>query len=174
MFLTCSPQLDIRHSATLASAWFASLIWFATTIRQARNRENRTTKWFSLFGLWAMLLHIVISMYLSHGWSLVEAYEFTARQSGVGAGLYVNVAMILLWGIDWYWIGHAKGQTFKRWILAIRLFIAFIVFNATVVFASSWPRYLAFVAFAWLAFDFFRLNLRSSRGQELATNQPTL
>ena len=158
--LTFPPRQSPGDAGTLLTAWLTCLCWFITTVRQLRGWEDRTTKQMSLLGLGSLILHAVIAMYCCHAWSLTTAYEFTEKQSGFGAGLYVNFAVILLWGIDWYFIGRSSPSRFRqRLIRAIRFVTAFIVFNASVVFVSNGPRYFAMVAFVWILFEWIRIKI---------------
>jgi hypothetical protein len=90
-----------------------------------------------------------------HQWSHDAAYEETARQTaelfGVrsGSGLYFNYAFTGVWALDVVWIWR-RAETHRRrprWItIAIHSFMAFMFFNATVVFVSGWLRWLGLAA----------------------------
>ena len=94
-----------------------------------------------------------------HGWSHDAAFRETARRTdelfGVqsGAGLYFNYAFTAVWLADvvWLWTSGETYRTRPRWISdSIHAFMAFMFFNATVVFASGWVRWLGVVATAIL------------------------
>ena len=90
-----------------------------------------------------MLTHTFLAMQFAHGWSLAAAYRHTAEQTAAvtgwnwGGGLVINFLLLLLWGVDvvasrlfgrpilaaWRWINWAWRGT-----------VAFLMFNATVVF----------------------------------------
>jgi hypothetical protein len=101
------------------------------------------------------LLHVGCAFGYYHHWSHDDAYTFTAHQTAVvvgldwGGGLYINYAFTLVWIADacWWWTDRPK----PRWIVwAVQLFMAFIAFNATVVFALGFSRWFGVAACIWL------------------------
>ena len=118
------------------------------------------SRWFWTAGLAAYLAHVAAAFNFHHHWSHAAAYRETARQTaelfGVqsGYGIYFNYFFTAVWLADvvWLWTGPASHRTRPRWIsTAIHSFLAFIFFNATVVFATGWTRWLAVAATALLA-----------------------
>jgi hypothetical protein len=106
-------------------------------------------------GCLAYLLHVAAAFHYYHHWSHAEAYESTAKQTNDvvgldwGGGLYVNYAFTLVWIVDviWWWIAEKRYLTRPRVVeWAIQLFLGFIVFNATVVFASGFSRWFGISA----------------------------
>jgi len=122
------------------------------------------SRWAWTGGCLAYLLHVAAAFHYYHDWSHDEAYESTARQTaevvGVnwGEGLYVNYLFTLAWSIDvlWWWIAARSYVARSRvieWV--VHGFLGFVVFNATVVFASGFSRWLGIgacilVAAVWL------------------------
>ncbi len=111
-------------------------------------------------GLLAYLAHVVAAFTFHHHWSHDAAYTETARQTrelfGVpsGFGLYFNYFFTALWLADvlWLWTRPDSHRTRPRWVsAAIHSFMAFLFFNATVVFASGWTRWLGIAATALVA-----------------------
>ncbi len=101
-------------------------------------------------GCLAYLLHVAAAFHYYHHWSHTDAYASTARQTaevvGIdwGGGLYVNYAFTLVWLADvfWWWMHpepFARGESVVRWI--VHAFLGFVVFNATVVFATGFSRW---------------------------------
>lgn len=89
------------------------------------------------------LVHVAFAFQFYHHWSHAEAYAATARQSGVGWGLYFNYAFAILWVADVVWWSRPRAS----WIsTAIHVFLAFMFFNATVVFGKGWVRWAGVVA----------------------------
>jgi hypothetical protein len=106
-------------------------------------------------GCGCYLLHVAFAFEYYHHWSHDEAYASTARQTAEvtgldwGAGLYVNYAFTLIWLADvaWWWVAPASYASRPRWLeWSIQAFLGFIVFNATVVFASGFSRWLGIAA----------------------------
>ena len=97
------------------------------------------------------LTHVGATFQLRHHWSHNAAYEETARQTAAlfgvrsGAGLYCNYAFTLIWALDviWIWWSPPTYRRRPRWMAAlIHGFMAFLFFNATVVFVTGWVRWL--------------------------------
>jgi hypothetical protein len=104
-----------------------------------------------------LFLHIAIAFHLGHGWSHQDAWEHTKQVGGYGNGIFVNYAFALVWLMDaaWLAVSPASYLSRPRWLhWAIHCFLAFVVFNATVVFGS----WLARIAYAgWMAMCWFVL-----------------
>jgi len=89
------------------------------------------------------LVHVAFAFQFYHHWSNAEAYAATARQSGVGWGLYFNYAFAIVWVADVLWWGRPRAS----WIgVLIHSFLAFMFFNATVVFGKGWVRWAGVAA----------------------------
>jgi hypothetical protein len=106
-------------------------------------------------GFVAFLLHVGCAFHFYHHWSHAAAYEATARQAAAvtglawGGGLYANYLFALVWGADvgWWWAAPAGYTGRSRWLeWAVQGFLAFIAFNATVVFAAGPVRWLGLTA----------------------------
>ena len=65
----------------------------------------------------------------------------TRRGVRSGAGLYCNYAFTAVWALDVIWIWSRP-----RSIAPAHSFMAFLFFNATVVFVSGWVRWLGLTA----------------------------
>jgi hypothetical protein len=114
------------------------------------------------------LLHVVCAFEYYHHWSQAAAYAATAKQTaevvGIdwGGGLYVNYAFTLVWLADvgWWWVDAERYCNRPRWIeWLVQGFLGFIVFNATVVFASGFSRWLGIAACGLLALVFVRRSI---------------
>lgn len=109
---------------------------------------------------WLMLaVHVLIAFGIAHDWSHAEAVRHTERASGVGAGVWVNYLVLLVWGVDVIWfVGlpyrYAFRPTWMGW--AVHGLLAFMAVNAAVVYATSPARWWAVGLFAWLGWDFVR------------------
>lgn len=131
--------------------------------------RNFSTRWSRLAwtaGCVLYLFHVACAFEYYHHWSHAEAYVSTARQTAEvvgldwGGGLYFNYAFTLIWLADacWWWAAEESYQARPRWIdWTVHGFLGFIAFNATVVFATGFSRWmgiascvlLVFVAIRW-------------------------
>jgi hypothetical protein len=113
-------------------------------------------------GALASLLHVFAAFTHHHGWSHQAALRDTARQTrelfGLdwGGGLYFNYLFIAVWTADAVWMWTA-GSPFRYWTArplwinaAVHGFMAFMFFNATVVFGDGWTRWSGVAATALL------------------------
>ncbi len=85
-------------------------------------------------------VHIAVAFHLGHGWSHAAAWEHTRKVGGYGDGIFVNYAFALVWLADalWAWATLARYGNRPRWLnWTIHGFLAFVVFNAAVVFGGS-------------------------------------
>jgi hypothetical protein len=92
---------------------------------------------------------VALAFQIVHHWSHAAAYEHTAEQTAallgpvarIGAGLYLNYLFLLFWVGDAtaWWVGGLKSYDRRRaWIVALIYgFMAFMAFNATVVFGKG-------------------------------------
>jgi hypothetical protein len=101
------------------------------------------------------LAHVWGAFQFFHGWSHLAAYRETARRTGElfgiewGGGLYFNYLFSVVWLADTVWSWRSLDTYHHRpsWAgAAIHSFLAFMFFNATVVFASGFGRWLAVAA----------------------------
>jgi hypothetical protein len=127
-----------------------------------------------LFGSLLLVEHVVTAFHLGHGWSHAAAWEHTRRVGGYGDGVFVNYAFVLVWLADALWLCAAPRAYLARrrglhW--AVHGFLAFVVFNAAVVFADRPMRVVfavASVTAPLLAVVGFRLVRRVSAGADRA------
>jgi hypothetical protein len=93
-----------------------------------------------------------------HHWSHAEAMRHTQERSGFGAGIFASHLFTLLWTADVlsWWLSPVWHSTRPRWIgWMLHAYMAFIVFNATVVYETGlirWAGAAMFVALPVLAF----------------------
>jgi hypothetical protein len=102
-------------------------------------------------GCAAFLVHVVCAFHSYHDWSHAAAEAATARDTaqvvGIdwGGGLYLNYAFALIWLADaaWWWCGLEGYESRPRFVAwSIQAFLAFMFFNATVVFGAGTARWL--------------------------------
>ena len=144
-------ELLTRWTVRLALALYAlSLIlhW------SARGRRSRlaAARWAWSAGCLAFLLHVFCAFQFYHHWSHADAHAVTARRTAEvvgwnwGGGLYANYIFALVWladAVNW-WRGLEHYENRPRILTgSVRGFLAFMIFNATVVFAEGAVRWLS-------------------------------
>src|SRR5262245_5754519 len=125
------PGNGLPHDSVYLTARLSFLFWFLTELRRLRGREECLTRMLSLTGLVLLVEHNIVVLHGLFEWSMPAAYDFIAKQGGFGPGLYVNFAVVGMWAFDWLTIGRRS-----RWYTkANRFAIAFVLLNATVIYA---------------------------------------
>ncbi len=109
-----------------------------------------------------MLVHVLLSFHFRHYWSHDAAVIETARQTKEligwdwGGGVWLNYLLVVVWLGDALWLNLAPAHYLFRakWVTyAAQGYLAFMWFNATVVFGSWGARVfgvLVLVALCWL------------------------
>jgi len=128
-------------------------------------------------GFFVYLSHVVAAFQFHHHWSHSAAYEETARRTaelfGIrsGGGLYWNYAFTAVWAVDiiWIWWSAETYRRRPRWIgWVVHSFMAFLFFNATVVFVSGWVRWLGLAATVALGILWLRTRRKATKTGESA------
>ena len=162
IILTCQPQQgspeksgkDLMDFGGQLTFWTARLAMFlyllglAVRLLHVRGRLNLARSMWTA-GFAVFLLHVACAFHFAHHWSHADAYAATGRRTaefiGVdwGGGLYFNYAFMLVWSADvcWYWLALRAYET-RPWAVAggVHVFMAFMAFQATVVFAGGLVR----------------------------------
>jgi hypothetical protein len=104
-------------------------------------------------GCLLLWVHVGLAMHYVYRWDHALMVSETARQTfevtgwRSGVGVYFNYAVMLLWAADvayWWGAGHRKYFARAGWVtLGVHLFLAFMVFNAAVVFVRGPARWVA-------------------------------
>jgi hypothetical protein len=162
--LTGPPQKDVAHPLIFETAWFAMAWWFlAAFVRllaarmepDLRTGLEGSARWFSTVGLATFLVHLAVSFHLGHAWSHGSAVERVRETGGFGEGIFVSHLFTVVWAVEvvWSWAAFERYLTRPLWATgAVYGFLAFVVLNATVVFAAGWPRWVSLLVFVALAF----------------------
>jgi hypothetical protein len=146
----CWPLALMKSGRVLAGRWTVPFAWSLGCVL-----------------LW---LHVAVAFHLGHGWSPTAAWGHTRQASGFGDGIYVNYAVMLVWLADAVWLCAAFESYFARprWLhWTVHGFIAFVVFNAAVVFADWGVRALTVSVFLF-TFVVFVLRRRASAATGLS------
>jgi hypothetical protein len=143
---------------TLWTARLALAMYFVTLVALLTTRTGPRPAWprfVWLAGCLVFLVHVFRAFHAVHGWSHADAYAHTARRTeefaGVasGVGLYLNYVFTAVWLADALWWAflpdaHRRCPAWMTW--ALHGFLAFMVFNATVVFAIGPTRWVGLAA----------------------------
>ena len=146
------------HAATIwtARASFAFYI-LALVLRFLDRPRPARDAWTVGFG--AFVAHMIAAFHFEHHWSHADAYEATAQKTAAvagldwGGGLYANYLLAILWACDvvgWQRRLHGYRARPRSVEVAVQSYIAFLWFNATVVFGVGPIRWLGALGFAFL------------------------
>ena len=139
-------ELLTRWTVRLAVALYALALvarWHAHGRRPWLSRARLAWS----VGCVLFLAHVACAFAFFHGWSHAAAYQETARRTGEqfgifwGGGLFLNYAFALVWPADvlCWWCqgleGYERRAAGLEWV--VQGFLAFMSFNATVVFAAG-------------------------------------
>ena len=130
---------------TVRAALALYVVTLALRLAAPRRRGLARAAWTA--GCLLFLAHVAAAFHYFHDWSHGDAYRETARQTGEmvgtywGGGLYLNYLFTLAWAADvayWWWRGSEGYAARPRWIdQVLHGFMAFMAFNAVVVFESG-------------------------------------
>ena len=131
----------------LLTLWTArvSFLFYVGAVAAWLMRRPNVAKVAWTAGWLAYIGHVFSAFQFQYHWSHDAAYQETARRTaelmGVnsGAGLYWNYVFTLVWTIDVIWMWASAGSFGKRprWItVSVQAFMAFMFFNATIIFAG--------------------------------------
>ena len=143
---------DVGHPAIRDSARWPVFAWcLAWPLALARPpTDPRPLRAVWALGCALLLAHIAVAFHLGHGWSHAAAWEHTRATGGYGDGVFVNYLFALVWLADaaWAYVAFDSYLRRPRWLKwAVFGFLAFIVFNAAVVFGGPRSRVVTVLAF---------------------------
>lgn len=128
------------------------IAYFLAVVELLTARQSNRARLAWTFGALACVAHIALAMHFQHHWSNAAAYAEIARQTremiglNWGGGLYINYLFALVWMADaaWWWIAPYSRAARGRWLSwLVHGFLAFIIFNATIVFKTGATRWSA-------------------------------
>ena len=131
-----------------------SMVRLAKSDRPAHTPPGRIARWCWTFANLYFLTHVAAAFNFYHHWSHRNAFERTRAISGSGYGLYVSYVFTILWTADvaWWWLQPKRYASRAIWIgRALHIFMLFIIFNGTVIFASGPIRVAGIISFALVA-----------------------
>ena len=142
------PSIRLTIRGALACYFMAVAALLLPSSHPRATRVVWTMAWF------IYLCHVTLAFDLAFDWSHETAVAHTRNRSGVGEGIYVSHLFTLVWTIDvlWSWISPRGHATRPKWVtLTIHGFMAFMVFNGTVVYETGFIRWAGVIGFTTLA-----------------------
>ena len=153
-----------RDLLVRGTAWLSFVLYLLTLIGWTRRVQPRLLRWLWTLAWGIFVFHVSLAFHFVHHWSHDAAWEATRLQGGVGAGIYFNYLVIVVWLIDvaWWWFRPQRYLSRNRWISAlIQGFLAFMWFNATVVFAHDYLWIMGALGFLILGVSMIQSKQRS-------------
>jgi len=161
-------------NGTLLVLWSArlALVLYAGSLAAWLIGKPQSARLAWTSGFCVYLLHVAAAFQFRHHWSHAAAYQETARQTaelfGVrwGGGLYFNYGFTAVWVLAVIWIWRSP-EAFRRqlWIVvAVHSFMAFMFFNAAVVFVAGWVRWVGLIIGISLGVLWWRTRKKGTRG----------
>ncbi|HVK11583.1 MAG TPA: hypothetical protein VM597_22620 [Gemmataceae bacterium] len=144
---------DVADAVTRRTADVAVACWFAAVALILTDRRP-WARAFWVCGGGAFLVHVATAFDQIHNWSHDAAFDHVKDVSGFGPGVLVSYGFSLVWTADalWWWASPASYDRRPIWLnRSVQVFIAFVVFNGTVVYETGFIRYAGIVAFVALA-----------------------
>jgi hypothetical protein len=102
----------------------------------------------------AYLIHLLVAFQIYHHGSHAEAVEHVRAASGFGPGIFVSHFFTLVWTLDvaQWWLRPGRHAARPAWVGGLlHAFMAFIVFNAMIVFETGAIRWVGVVLFTVFA-----------------------
>ncbi len=170
---SADPGDDLtRHTVRLALLCYAPAVAIVLLLRPDEWRglswRVRAARWYWSLGLATYLIHLGMAFHYYHHWSHAEAIAHVEARSGFGPGIYLSHLFTLAWTADvlWWWTWAESYAERPSWIdRALHGFMAFVTFNATVVYETGPIRWAGALLFAGLAVVFvLRWRARPERG----------
>jgi hypothetical protein len=143
-----------------SSAWVSFALWAGAEEAFIR-RHNHRARRFWTWGAAVLALHVAAAFQWQHHWSHPAAVRATAEQTAAvigwrwGGGVWINYALLTVWSADAlrWWSRNGNDRTSAP-PTALRGVLAFLWFQAAVVFAHGGIRAIAGLVFLGLAIRF--------------------
>ena len=158
------PVPALRHPATITTAYTSFALWVGAVALMIPGEASdwqvlavrfRVARFTWILAVLAYLVHVAVAFHFAHRWQHTKAFDHVQVTSGFGPGIFVSYAFTVCWAADavWLWLAPRKYLARKKWLqITIHLLIAFIMFQATVVFGHGIGRVGSGAVFAVLVF----------------------
>lgn len=132
------PAQNLYHPSVLLTARAVVVLWFVACALMLRRGLTPLARQLWVLGAAMHVVHVLFAFGLAHGWSHGHAYRRVEEVGGFGEGIFVSHAFAVVWCADVLWwcvtpAGYARRPAWVR--IPTHGFLAFVVFNSTVVFA---------------------------------------
>jgi hypothetical protein len=165
---------DPADLVTRQTARVAVLFWGIAAAAIAGRIRRRDARLAWTLGCIAYLVHVATAFDQVHRWSHAAAFEHVQSVSGFGPGIFVSYFFSLLWLIDvvWWWFDADGYEGRSKWLdRGLHGFMAFVVFNGTVVYETGFIRWAGLALFAILALLVVQNRLNIGRGERIQTGR---
>jgi len=153
----------IRNTIRLALLYYAVAVNLMLRLRPGdwspSSRTVRLARSCWTLGWLAYLVHLAMAFHFYHHWSHADAVAHTEAVSGWGEGIYFSHLFTLAWGADVvsWWLRPRWYAIRPAWLgWTLHGYMAFIIFNGTVVYETGLIRWAGAVLFAELAAAWWR------------------
>jgi hypothetical protein len=168
------PDAITRWTAWMSMAALAGAIALRQQGTNDQPARGGSARWLWTLGCVLLWIHVGCAFHFQHHWSHAAAYTHTAQQTAEmtgfdwGGGVYFNYLLMLLWTGDalWWWLDprsyDSRPAAVQRFVTGFAVFMAF---NATVIFGSGLPRWVALAVCLSLAILKYRSSSHKARRQ---------
>jgi hypothetical protein len=154
-----TPDAITRWTAWMSMAALAGALALRQRGTSDHSAKSDGRRWLWTLGCLLLWIHVGCAFQFQHHWSHAAAWTHTAEQTAAktgidwGGGLYFNYLLMLVWAGDalWWWLAprsYESRPAAVKW--SVTRFAVFMAFNATVVFGSGVPRWIALAGWAGL------------------------
>jgi hypothetical protein len=147
----------VRWTIRVSLGYWAAAVALLTYLRPGERRaefgRGRLARWCWTLAWATYLVHLAMAFHFYHHWSHDDAVRHTEDVSHFGAGIYVSHFYTLVWSLDvvFWWLRPGRYAARSPWVDGLlHSFMAFIVFNATVVYEGGLIRWAGLIGFALL------------------------
>jgi hypothetical protein len=146
----------IRYTIRLSLAYYAlatGLMLFLAPAEWDGFGRGALARWSWTLAWATYVIHVAVAFHFYHHWSHADAFRHTEEVSGFGPGIYVSHLFTLLWTCDvaWWWLWPQRYAARPPWIgRSLHTFMAFIIFNGTVVYETGPVRWAGAAMFLLL------------------------
>jgi hypothetical protein len=158
VFRMAEEQAQPADFLTRQTARVAILFWGLAAAALLWNWRDGA-RWLWTFACAAFLVHVATAFDRVHAWSHTAAHEHVENVSGFGPGIFISYAFTILWVVDvaWWWTDRSSYDRRSKWLdRGVHGFMAFVVFNGTVVYETGFIRWASVVMFSLLGCLVFR------------------
>jgi hypothetical protein len=166
-----------RNLIRLSFAWYVVALCGMTRLGSAdwtaRSIAGRSVRWCWTWAAVCFFAHVIAAFQFFYHWSHHIAFDQTRQTSGFGAGIYFSYLFTAVWAADvaWWWLRPTGYAARPKWISrGLHAFMAFMIFNGTVVYAAGPIRVAGIFAFVLIAM--FSLTPRRSKATGAAAPLP--